>query len=254
MKIERKLLHSLDISGLHWMIIFGAEVRLLMNIDAFSPNLVGELLVGEPRLQGMVRPISERRPKRVRDRSAKQKALVQAATDLFARKGYEATPTREIAAAAGCAEGLIHRYFGGKAGLLSALIEDRAFEEVADLNEHLKPAARFEEEFTQLVQWELDRMWNDREVLKVLIPRSLLDSTVAAVLRKNSLRQRTAIILERLKRFQSSRRFSEEEIEALAQSVGALAMVFGFMRPVVLGQDRERARKIAQTIARILVR
>ncbi|HZR57816.1 MAG TPA: TetR/AcrR family transcriptional regulator [Terriglobales bacterium] len=193
------------------------------------------------------------RPKRIRDRSGKQKALVQAAMDLFAKKGYEATPTREIAAAAGCAEGLIHRYFGGKAGLLAALIEDRAFEEVVDLNEELPPAARFEDEFVQIVQWEIDRMWRDREVLKVLIPRSLLDSTVASILSRNSLRQRTKTILERLKHYRASQRFSDEQIEALAQSVGAIGLVFGFMRPVVLGHDRERSKKIADTIAKLLV-
>jgi hypothetical protein len=31
-------------------------------------------------------------------------------------------------------------------------------------------------------------------------------------------------------------------------------LVFGFMRPMVLGQDRARARKVASTLATILVR
>jgi hypothetical protein len=62
-------------------------------------------------------------PKRKRDRAGKQRALMLAALRLFATKGYEATTTREIASAAGCAEGLIHRYFKGKAGLLPALVE-----------------------------------------------------------------------------------------------------------------------------------
>jgi AcrR family transcriptional regulator len=49
--------------------------------------------------------------RRKRDRAGKQRALMMAALHLFAAKGFEATSTREIAAAAGCAEGLIHRYF-----------------------------------------------------------------------------------------------------------------------------------------------
>ena len=57
-----------------------------------------------------------------------------AALKLFASKGYEATTTREIATCAGCAEGLIHRYFRSKAGLLSALIGHRISKEVADLD------------------------------------------------------------------------------------------------------------------------
>jgi len=63
------------------------------------------------------------RPRRTRDRAGKQQALIVAALKLFASKGYDATTTREIAACAGCAEGLIHRYFSGKAGLLPALME-----------------------------------------------------------------------------------------------------------------------------------
>jgi TetR/AcrR family transcriptional regulator, regulator of cefoperazone and chloramphenicol sensitivity len=220
-----------------------------MDINTINPVVRNEALPS-----GMARVVSQPRPKRIRDRSGKKRALVQAATGLFGQKGYDATPTREIAAAAGCAEGLIHRYFGGKAGLLSALIEDRAFEETTDLNQQLRPAERFEDEFVQLVEWEIDRMWRDREVLSVLIPRALLDSSVAALLRKNSLRQRTKIIAERLRRLSSSQRFAEEEIEALAQSVGALGLVFGFMQPVVLGQDRERAKQVANTIARLLAR
>jgi AcrR family transcriptional regulator len=69
-------------------------------------------------------------PRRARDRVAKKQALIQAALGLFASKGYEVTTTREIAAAAGCAEGLIHRYFKGKAGLLTAMIENRISKEV----------------------------------------------------------------------------------------------------------------------------
>jgi TetR/AcrR family transcriptional regulator, regulator of cefoperazone and chloramphenicol sensitivity len=220
-----------------------------ININTISPHLNNEGVSNR-----LVHDIASARPKRIRDRSAKQRALVRAATGLFAQKGYEATPTREIAAAAGCAEGLIHRYFGGKAGLLSALIEDRAFAEVADLNQQLAPASRLEDEFLQLVEWEIDRMWSDREILRVLIPRALLDSSVAALLRNNSLGQRTQAMAERLRRFPGSERFGEDELDALAQTVGVLGFTFGFLRPVVLGQDRDRAKKIARTIAKLLVR
>ena len=59
---------------------------------------------------------------RLRNRESREAALLSAAGKLFAARGYEATTTREIAACAGCAEGLISRYFRGKAGLLRALI------------------------------------------------------------------------------------------------------------------------------------
>jgi len=84
--------------------------------------------------------------KRKRNRAARERALVLAAGKLFASRGYDAATTREIAALAGCAEGLIHRYFKGKAGLLAALIQHRGTQEVVDLNERLPLAPTVEDE------------------------------------------------------------------------------------------------------------
>ena len=96
---------------------------------------------------------------RTRDRAGKKQALIVAALKLFASKGYDATTTREIAACAGCAEGLIHRYFSGKAGLLPALMEYRVSQEVADLTHHIRPANSFEDEYLRLVNWAVEHIW-----------------------------------------------------------------------------------------------
>ena len=62
---------------------------------------------------------------RVRNRGARERALIEAAAKLFADQGYEHTTTREIAAKAGCAEGLISRYFQGTSGLLRTIVESQ---------------------------------------------------------------------------------------------------------------------------------
>ena len=129
-------------------------------------------------------PESPHRAGRLRDRDAKQQALVMAALKLFASKGYEATTTREIANCAGCAEGLIHRYFRGKAGLLSALIRHRISKEVADLTHNVRPAQSLKEEYLQLVDWAVEHMWEDREFLRVALPRAVLDPTFGRALRR----------------------------------------------------------------------
>ena len=140
-----------------------------------------------------------------RDRAGKKQALIVAALKLFANKGYDATTTREIAASAGCAEGLIHRYFNGKAGLLPALMEYRVSQEVADLTHHIRPAHTFEDEYLQLVSWALEHMWEDREFLRVAIPRALLDPGFGQVLRQVGPLQRARAIGQRLKKFRECR-------------------------------------------------
>jgi TetR/AcrR family transcriptional regulator, regulator of cefoperazone and chloramphenicol sensitivity len=54
---------------------------------------------------------------------ATRMALVTAATKVFARTGFEAVGTREIAAAAGVHPALIGYHFGGKEGLYLAVFE-----------------------------------------------------------------------------------------------------------------------------------
>jgi len=192
-------------------------------------------------------------PRRARDGAAKKQALIQAALGLFASKGYEVTTTREIAAAAGCAEGLIHRYFKGKAGLLTAMIEHRISKEVLDFSHQLRPAANFEDEFLHLVEREVERMWESRDFLRVFIPRAIVDPSVGSVMNKALIAVRAKAIAERLKHYESCVTLPQDAIEAFTQAIGMLGLVFGFVRPVLLGHDRPGAKKMAVTVAKILV-
>jgi AcrR family transcriptional regulator len=194
------------------------------------------------------------RSRRTRDRAGKQQALIVAASKLFASKGYDATTTREIAASAGCAEGLIHRYFSGKAGLLAALMEHRISQEVADLAHHVRPAHSFEDEYLQLVNWAVEHMWGDREFLKVAIPRAVLDPGFGQVLRQVGPIQTARAIGARLKKFRECRTLPDVEFDALVQSVSVIGFMFGFMRPAVLRQDRKTSTRTASIIAKLLVR
>jgi AcrR family transcriptional regulator len=196
----------------------------------------------------------ERTPKRSRDRTAKKQALLRAALGLFASKGYEVTTTREIAASAGCAEGLIHRYFAGKAGLLAAIIESRVSRETLDLRYPPRPALNLEDEFMDLVNREVERVWESRDFLRVVIPRAIIDPAMGAAIDKALISVHAKIILDRLKHHQPrATALPKETLGALAQAVGMLGLAFGFVSPVLLGQDRLRAKKMAATIARIFL-
>ena len=71
-------------------------------------------------------PPTERRPTtRQRMAAARREQILETALKLFAKRGFDATSTRQIAKEAGIAEGLIFHYFPTKARLLTAILEDR---------------------------------------------------------------------------------------------------------------------------------
>ena len=107
--------------------------------------------------------ISTRRDQR---RAASETAIVDAAWDLFARHGPDATTVRDIGAAAGCTHALVIRHFGTKhdlvgavATLLGARVRRRtdaaavaiAGTEPMDVFTHLLSAARADRAAAQLL-------------------------------------------------------------------------------------------------------
>jgi AcrR family transcriptional regulator len=59
---------------------------------------------------------------RKRDAGKTKAAILRAAAILFADHGYQRTTVRAIAAAAGCNQSLINRYFGGKEALYALVV------------------------------------------------------------------------------------------------------------------------------------
>jgi AcrR family transcriptional regulator len=191
---------------------------------------------------------------RIRNRAAREHALVAAARRLFAHRGYEATTTREIAAEAGCAEGLIHRYFQGKEGLLLAIARSCTSRESVDMNKALPRPSGLHHEIAQLLEYEIERVWEDRELLRVLIPRALLDSDMTHILNRIGPSRRMHLIRERLKAACNGKSMPDSEIETLAQFIGNMGFMLGFLRPVVLGDERVHAKALATTTAALLAR
>jgi len=195
-----------------------------------------------------------KQPRRVRDRAAREHALISAAAKLFASRGYEAATTREIALEANCAEGLIHRYFRGKSGLLMALIQSRVSRALAEMNTRLAPAPKLDQEIIQLVAFELKRVWQDQDFFKVFIPCAISHPAIGRVARTVGPQRRAQAIAARLRKLEECRGRSSREIESMAYFVGLVGFMFGFLHPAVLGDGRAHSREVAMSITKTFVR
>jgi TetR/AcrR family transcriptional regulator len=70
-----------------------------------------------------VPPTTHRLPAHRLAASDRRRQLIEAAMDLFSRKGFAGTTTKEIALAAGVSEAIIFRHFATKRDLYTAIIE-----------------------------------------------------------------------------------------------------------------------------------
>ena len=123
--------------------------------------------MSEPRKRDGVRDLLVR---------ARREQIVEAATRVFAQKGFRRATTREVAREAGISEGTIYNYFEDKDALLMAILER--------LNETERRAEDFEEgmatDFEGFLRDYLSRrmslIWENREVFRVVLSEILVNA------------------------------------------------------------------------------
>ncbi len=110
-------------------------------------------------------PVSETRGTDLRGR------IAQAATELFARRGYAGASMREVAEAARCTKPALYYYFDSKAALFLQLIHDETERIAAILEEQLLASGSVRERIRLGMHRYLDHIRNNRISLN-LIQRS----------------------------------------------------------------------------------
>ncbi|OAI39646.1 hypothetical protein AYO38_07275 [bacterium SCGC AG-212-C10] len=187
------------------------------------------------------------------DKEGRQRALLDAATSVFAEYGFDAATTRAVAERAGCSEGLIHRYFGGKQGLLLTVLEKRAFAAAAEFEATVPPGDDLEDEIARMLQFALDSAWRNQESMKVSMTRAIIDPAVGETIAHGFHDARVERIERRLQRHREAGRIDPAaDIHAVAVSLSALGFSIGFYGQVVFRVDRELARASCRETARLL--
>jgi len=190
---------------------------------------------------------------RKQNRQPRRQALLRAATELFAAQGFDRTTTRQIAARAGCAEGLIHRYFKGKAGLLQASLEAETGNALAQRSDGFPPPGDLEEALTRLLESEVEALWRHREFLLVAVPQTMLDPGAGKHLhRVLGPDRRKEEILPRLRELQQNGLLGAQEPESLAETVVTLGLGLVVTRQLIFGCGPGEIKRLALAMARIL--
>jgi AcrR family transcriptional regulator len=190
---------------------------------------------------------------RRRDKAATKQALLEAARQVFAARGFDAATTRDVAAKAGANEQLIQRYFGGKAGLLIAILERFGSEEQRCAGT-LPPAQdSVEAEIAGFLSFHLHHGLACRDFLKVALYRAIVDPAVAGEMSRTVAAARIPGLRQRLEALRDKGAIAPSaDLDAVATALSSLSFGLGFIDQVVFGMAPERAAAIAHSMARII--
>lgn len=112
----------------------------------------------------------------------RREQIVQAALGLFAEKGFARTTTRDIANAAGIAEGTIYNHFASKEELLLAFVKSAALDTLGDLFDRLETLDDLTA-VTAIIRNRLE-IWDERlPMMKVVISEAFFQPDLAQQLR-----------------------------------------------------------------------
>lgn len=192
-------------------------------------------------------------PIRRRDKAATKQALLEAAMQVFAARGFDAATTREVAAKAGANEQLIQRYFGGKAGLLLAILERFGSEEQRSAGTLPPPQDSVEAEIASFLGFHLGHGLACRDFMKVALYRAIVDPAVAGEISRTVAAARIPCLRQRLAALRDKGAIDPTaDLDAVATALSSLSFSLGFIDQVVFGMDPERAATIARAMAGII--
>jgi AcrR family transcriptional regulator len=99
----------------------------------------------------------------------RRQQIINTAAELFSRKGFSGTTTREIAGSIGASEATVFKHFATKEALYDAIIEAKT--RTGQLLEALAPAAQEKNDqsfLTSLARWMITRTKTDPMMMRLL--------------------------------------------------------------------------------------
>jgi len=197
-----------------------------------------------------------------RNRAATERSLLSAAVKLFAQKGYENTRTLEIAKEAGANEALIGRYFGGKEGLLLAILKDEvSVESIVEAESNRSSALDFPVAMPGLSLSQALREFfkhgerhvrEKEEFMRIAMSRTLIDPAIAKVVEEKFINRTFEMILSALRGYLSNQNLSQREIESMAMLVSASNHTFNFLCRRVHQMEQEQVDGALELLAQSL--
>ncbi|PJZ24670.1 AcrR family transcriptional regulator [Leptospira hartskeerlii] len=198
---------------------------------------------------------SHKGPKK-RDRKATETALMKAGIQVFAKKGYDAATTKDIAKAAGANEALIMRYFGGKKGLLEAILtrtDDLGGSATGKKEIEAKPELHLNEALVESITERCSDFKHYSDFMKVAVSRIILDPDVSRIIQSKIYTKALPEMIHELEKFKKGGEIDPKaDLKSVAFGISSLTFALGFMAQVVYKIPESEIKATIKEMVRIL--
>jgi TetR/AcrR family fatty acid metabolism transcriptional regulator len=175
-------------------------------------------------------------------RKQREAQILDAATRIFASKGFRAATTKEIAAAAGISEGTIYNYFESKYDLLVAMSKRLALESLYQL-EALPPETSVRGYVTAVVTDRFQMLINHMDLIRALMPEVLVDDELRKVYTEEVLSPAVTYLGALIENRTKAGVFRQVETDIVGRAMIGAVMSFGYLwlrEPSLLGEKSQQ--------------
>jgi TetR/AcrR family transcriptional regulator, regulator of cefoperazone and chloramphenicol sensitivity len=190
-----------------------------------------------------------------RDRARTEAALLDAAKTLFSKKGFDATTTKAVAQKAKVNEQLIQRYYGGKEGLLFAVM--KGFKDSFVMRDSILDVRgdNLQEELENMMLKTLEMLHEQGEVVRVGISQAILNPKINKNVRRKIQNERIPGRMARTEEYKE-KGWASRDLDSWAVTYGLMLLMFGiaFTGPYLHGIEREKLKLVAREMAKVLAK
>lgn len=180
--------------------------------------------------------------------------ILQAAQKLFAAQGYDATTTRDLAQAAGVAEGTLFRHFANKKAILVEVATQGWVEILTDLLTELSEMASYK----AVAQVMRRRMWNmhkNAELLRVCFMEAQFHPDLRDRIQEEIIEKMTSIAEAYFQEAMDKGVYRQMDAKLVAKVFLGMFAVAGFSDQTIMSPDSspQEIQKMAEGLAEIFL-
>lgn len=184
--------------------------------------------------------------------TARRNQILDAATQVFAQKGFHRATIKDIARVAGIADGTIYTYFASKTDVLLGILN--RLNESADREQQLKPESEqnIRSFFTTYLRQRMALFWPNAEVFQAVLPEMLANAELRELYYQQVIAP-TIMVAEHY--FQAQGATGQIRAMDIPLTVRSIAgVIFGLLTLQLLGDEviAKRWEELPEVLASLL--